>query len=259
MANKISNFNNNKKSLAIASKSGDKIALTSKKGRIITVSSILNKPKKTSGGVQVVASNGQVVVLKTKVVGKQVVDSVNKYYSSLLKNSKLKSVSLNNLVRSGSGFARLHNLFYSLFTRGRFSAVGRSAVKVIPISKIKHKVAIKSKVVSKVASKSAIKSGVRFRSKVVSKVAIKSINVQKLRRVLDYIKRRVFKRGLKKKIKIKIKLSKKEKEYFSSWVKKQKLVYRPSLASVLYDITGYRVPKSVTGFSIRPVIIRRKK
>lgn len=53
--------------------------------------------------------------------------------------------------------------------------------------------------------------------------------------------------------------TKKAKKDLEEWIKKQPKKYRPSLASVLYDITGYKIPKRITGFETRPIIIKRNK
>lgn len=55
------------------------------------------------------------------------------------------------------------------------------------------------------------------------------------------------------------KVYKKDKKELENYVKETKVKYRPSLAAIIYDITGYSVPKSVTGFEIRPIIKAVKK
>ena len=52
--------------------------------------------------------------------------------------------------------------------------------------------------------------------------------------------------------------NKKEEERVIRWVKLQKQRYRPSLAAVLFNITGIPKNKFLTGFEIRPILIRRK-
>lgn len=51
--------------------------------------------------------------------------------------------------------------------------------------------------------------------------------------------------------------NKKEEERVIRWVKLQKQIYRPSLAAVLFNITGIQKGK-LTGFEIRPILVRRK-
>ena len=53
--------------------------------------------------------------------------------------------------------------------------------------------------------------------------------------------------------------SDKDKKEIIRWLKRQSKVYRPSLASVIYGITAYKIPKSITGFEVRPIIIRKRK
>jgi hypothetical protein len=43
------------------------------------------------------------------------------------------------------------------------------------------------------------------------------------------------------------------------WFSKQPLVYRPGLAAIIFNITGFKIPKRITGLEIRPIIIKRKK
>lgn len=51
--------------------------------------------------------------------------------------------------------------------------------------------------------------------------------------------------------------TKKDEARVIRWVKQQKQIYRPSLAAVLFNITG--IPKGkLTGFEIRPILVRRK-
>lgn len=52
--------------------------------------------------------------------------------------------------------------------------------------------------------------------------------------------------------------TKKEEERVIKWFKEQKQIYRPSLAAVLFNITG--IPKKkLTGFEIRPLLVRTRK
>jgi len=55
------------------------------------------------------------------------------------------------------------------------------------------------------------------------------------------------------------KVSEKDKKELLDYVKKSRAVYRPSLAAVIYNITAYKIPKSVNPFDIRPLIIQLKK
>jgi hypothetical protein len=52
--------------------------------------------------------------------------------------------------------------------------------------------------------------------------------------------------------------NKKQKEDLEEWLMKQPRRYRPSLAAVLFNITGYKIPKRITGFEIRPMLVRKK-
>lgn len=60
-----------------------------------------------------------------------------------------------------------------------------------------------------------------------------------------------------KKFRIKITTDNQKKELLK-WFKRQEMKYRPSLASILYGITGYKIPKSLTGLEIRPIIIKKR-
>ena len=73
---------------------------------------------------------------------------------------------------------------------------------------------------------------------------------------------RVPRRRVPVKIPIRFKVREKSKKWEKDvieWISKQKKVYRPSLAAVLFNITSYKVPKSITGFEIRPILIKKPK
>jgi len=65
---------------------------------------------------------------------------------------------------------------------------------------------------------------------------------------------------LRKRIPIRLRkkrLSVKDKKDLIEIFKKAPVTFRPSLAAVIFNITAYKIPKSITGFEIRPIIINR--
>jgi hypothetical protein len=53
------------------------------------------------------------------------------------------------------------------------------------------------------------------------------------------------------------KLSSDKKKKLVKWWRSQPAQYRPGLASIIFNITSYKIPKSITGFEIRPIIIKK--
>lgn len=50
----------------------------------------------------------------------------------------------------------------------------------------------------------------------------------------------------------------KDKKDLLEWFVREPAFFRPSLAAVILNITGYKIPKRITGFEIRPIIIPKR-
>ena len=127
----------------------------------------------------------------------------------------------------------------------------KSMVKVSVATKAKQAQVQRIKVAQTQKVSAAVKSKVAQIQKI--RVMVDRVQVQRLRDLL-----RRAKKKLPKKIKLKRKPNNNQKRLMGLWVKSFPVKYRPSLASVLYGITGYKIPKSLTGLEIRPILIKRK-
>lgn len=261
--------------------------VVSHKGKVLIVEKQANTarvikidpPKKVSGGVEVSAGNGQVVILKplkttrviklnqviktiskTKkvvIVKPATIKEINAYYLSLLSLSR-QGISLRSGKTKNKAFAALSLLYEPLFKTGsvRKSIVApvsaRPKVAVFSRSKSKTKPKSVTKAAVKPVSRVAIAAAVAIKPRVFYERLLKTI----LKRLTKPLKR-TTRRRLPKIPSIK-KLTQKQKDELIRFIKKAPRKYRPSLAAVILRITAYKIPKSVTGLEIRPVIIKRK-
>jgi hypothetical protein len=264
-----------------------KIVVLAKKPKtnVYSVKRIINKPTKTSSGaVEVKSSTGQVTVMapletvkklrlkpsqllqvkrsglvkitstKTVIVTKKsVISNLNKYYGLLLAQSN-RGLNLQKALKN-SVFNKLHQEFFPLLTRGvvKTSLVSKQSL----VSKTIQKSSVKTRQKQAIKQKQIVKQRqlIKQRQAVRQKQAVRELSKLKSQ-LKDRVRRKLRQRKIRKK-EIKLKLPKKDVEELFKWVKRQKVVYRPSLYAILLGIVG-KQPKSVTGFEIRPVLKRKK-
>ncbi len=226
-------------------------------------------PRASPKVVEVRASNGQIVLLKTpetiaKTAGKsvnappRVVKGALAYYTTVFSQAKVGKP----FKTSNSRAVALHKTYFPMFKSGTTHKLGTSPFSAVGrVSRLSPKSKARSKTSSAVdrLSRQAISIATRIATLQAQRVTPRFL--QELLRKLDTIRIRLKK--LKRRFKFprpkkKRRLSKKQKDEWDKLFSKLKRKYRPSLAAILFGIYGYR-PKKVTGFEIRPLRKRRKK
>jgi len=257
---------NGKKVSTLVVSSGDQVIFTAKTvKKNFVAKAIVNKPSSSAGGVKIKTGNGQVLLLKpTKTlktspivkskqvtvvkVKKNVIKDINDYYRSLLKSAKT-GVSVKVLLSRSSRFKSLHQKYFSLLSVGK---VNKNILAVKSIAKVISRV--KPKTVSVI--KSITLAGVRSGVKVAVKVGTKPVLEEVYRELYNKLLRRAHKNP-RHKLKWK-KITSSDKLKINKFIVGVKPIYRPSLVSVIYGITSYKIPKRISGFDVRPIIIKRK-
>ena len=267
------------------------------KKRVMTLRDInkRSKVKKTSsGGLEVKAANGQVIILETPqtinknqavkravaqqykqkvlqktktiklqqlktktykvvVVKPQVLQSVKSFNQSLNVLSRLLSSSTKSAaviaraLISSSRFKKLqakNTLVEPLLKNGQVKSQAQAQAQINIVS-----TAQKSKSVQRLKQSQRSSQKIKPLSKQVAISKAKTIFSPRTTNKLLEIDKNRRKRK-------KIKFSKAEIKYMLNKVY-QKGRYRPSLAALIYGITGFKAPKSLTGFELRPIIKKR--
>jgi len=263
------------------------------KKRITTLKDINRRTKvktTSSGGLEIKAANGQVIILETPVTIKknnalkrtitqrykqktiqktktiklqqfktknyqlsivkpQVLQEVKSFNQSI----KLLSKILSNSTKSASVLAR------TLLSSSRFKKVQS---KQSLVEGILQQGKVQSKALAQTQLNVQSTATVQFRRlnqyNVQSSVLLtKQVLITKAKTVFSprTVKKLVEIDKLKKKRK-KVKFSKAEIKYMLSKIY-MKGRYRPSLAALIYGITSFKAPKTLTGFELRPILKKR--
>ena len=178
-------------------------------------------------------------------------------YDSLLRKIARVSIREASTIWSMQRFQTLNKLYNKLLFKGQVPAMKEFlAIKPVLVAvavKTAVKLATDVKVVT--ATKTAVITAQAILQDQIIPEDITPTLATKLKIPYPILKRfRILFPPIKWK-----KNKKKTLEEFLKWLLAQKKQYRPSLAAILFNITAYKVPKKVTGFEIRPMIVRKKK
>jgi len=201
---------------------------------------------------------------KTRQQIKLIQDQAGKQFTKLKPAVTLsEALGLKNLSRVLAGQMRAFAIIHKQATRTK------QKTKTIQVQKTRQatrtKQAQRLKQIQKQRQAQKLKQAQALKQRQV----IRQTRIQRQRQVLTVRQRQIL-RTLQKTIiqkirrvappfKIKARVSSKNLKELEQWIARQSAVYRPSLAAVLFNITSHKVPKRITGFEIRPLIIRKRR
>jgi hypothetical protein len=207
-----------------------------------TFKNTLSKVEKTKKTIQ----NQKEWVLPSKLPAKL----TSSQLSSKLPASKLSKLPASKLSKLPvSALSKLPISTLSKLPASKLSKLPVSALSKLPISTL-SKLPL-SKLPKSILSKLPASKLSKLPVSALSKLPISRIPIFPISKIPPTNKPpKRFRRKLK---------TKKEKEDYFRWLKKQPPIYRPSLAAILYNITATKPPKSITGLEIRPILIKKTK
>lgn len=204
----------------------------------------------TEGVVRVRTSSGQVLLKKVKFKR-----------AKLIKNSPVESKTKVSIrLNKAPTLKSLKTTVTSLIIGGALKPV--SGIKIGSRRITKPKEGLKPRETTKPKQDTKIKEdltqGQRRRTAQAQTIisALVQIPLVNQKYVISQRRLKVVKAKLPFKFKKKVSTKKTKKELIE-FVLSVPAKYRPSLVAILYRITGYKIPKRLTGFEVRPIIIKR--
>jgi len=198
-----------------------------------------------------------------------------KEYNRLLRLAEKQTVKQQQTILQSTKFERLSQKYKNVLSKGDFKGVKVIGLpKRITLAGLVSSLGLKDKQKLKAAQKPKTVQKPRLAISTITRLSLtqrnKLANLQKpivatdeklaqeqLLKRLNILER-ISKTKKPRKLKLKKRSSPKEKKEINEFVKKAPKVYRPSFAAIILGITAYKVPKSITGTNIRPIVIKKR-